>query len=252
MIDMLKKIKRTVLDYFTWFDFNLKKKKYYKNVLELAIEGSDVTVVITSCGREDHLDKMLESFFCFNDAPISNYILVEDAGSKKCVNVFLKYVGKYDHEIIFHENNLGQLISIDEAYSRVETKYVLHLEDDWLFIKPGFIQNSINLYRRHSNICSVSIRPHGDWSSDCILNIGGCYIILFPRNKVWGGIAINPGLYDMSKYNRIAPYSQYNKERKIALMYSWVGYRGVLSNMVDGYVVHAGDGYTTRKKYKVA
>src|SRR5271170_1236016 len=41
---------------------------------------SDVTVVVTSCGRQDLLERTMDSFLKYNRYPISKYIIVEDSG----------------------------------------------------------------------------------------------------------------------------------------------------------------------------
>lgn len=42
--------------------------------------------------------------------------------------------------------NVGQLAAIDVAYKFIETEYYLHLEDDWVFLKPGYIEYAINIF----------------------------------------------------------------------------------------------------------
>ena len=37
----------------------------------------------------------------------------------------------------------GQLRALDEAYKNVRTKWIFHSEDDWEYIKPGFIEMSM-------------------------------------------------------------------------------------------------------------
>tara|TARA_B100000795_G_C22449033_1_gene304905 strand:+ start:89 stop:466 length:378 start_codon:yes stop_codon:yes gene_type:complete len=64
--------------------------------------------------------------------------------------------------IIFNDNNIGQIASIDKAYSFVETPYIFHLEDDWEFYNSGFIEESLNILNIDRNILMVSIRAHND------------------------------------------------------------------------------------------
>ena len=42
--------------------------------------------------------------------------------------------------------HVGQLAAIDMAYSLVETEYIFHSEDDWLYIKPGYIEESLEIF----------------------------------------------------------------------------------------------------------
>jgi len=253
-LQLLRYSKRTLIDYLNVLHFHVSRRRYRISKIDNSIGRQGVTVVITSCGRPDLLEETLESFLKFNDFPIYRYILVEDAGCRECEKLFVEKMSHFNHHVIFHNENHGQLASIDEAYGMVDTKFVFHIEDDWLFIRGGFIDYSIRCFSTFPNVCCVSIRPHKDWevSLDKLKKNDDCYFISTPRNGIWDGIAINPGLYEMAKYRRIAPYFQYRKERQIALMYRFVGYTAVLSNEPQGYIVHAGDGRTTRKRFKVA
>ena len=47
--------------------------------------------------------------------------------------------------MIINEKRLGQMKSIDKAYSEVDTEYIFHCEDDWKFFKNGFIEKSMKL-----------------------------------------------------------------------------------------------------------
>jgi hypothetical protein len=44
---------------------------------------SDVTLVLTSCGRQDLLERTLDSFFVYNTYPIREFIVIEDGDGKK-------------------------------------------------------------------------------------------------------------------------------------------------------------------------
>jgi hypothetical protein len=45
--------------------------------------ASDVTLVLTSCGRQDLLERTLDSFFVYNTYPIREFIVIEDGDGKK-------------------------------------------------------------------------------------------------------------------------------------------------------------------------
>jgi hypothetical protein len=129
--------------------FNLDHKEY--NVVDILIlplgfkreqKPSDVTFVLTSCGRMDLLEKTLDSFFKYNTYPIDRYLIIEDSTNSdvfercKALNI-VQYNNKL--EFIFNHEKLGQLASIDKAYSNVETEYIFHSEDEWEFYQGGFI-----------------------------------------------------------------------------------------------------------------
>lgn len=123
---------------------------------------SDVTVVLTSCNRLNLLKETLESFFFCNTYPINEFILIEDSGKitsqeiKECIpQSFQESVS-----IIINKTPLGQLKSIDKAYANIKTKYVFHCEDDWLFYRSGFIEDSKKVLEHDKYILSVWLRNY--------------------------------------------------------------------------------------------
>lgn len=38
---------------------------------------------------------------------------------------------------------VGQAFAIDIAYTLINAPYYFHCEDDWLFLKPGFLEESM-------------------------------------------------------------------------------------------------------------
>ncbi len=138
---------------------------------------SDVTVVLTSCGRFDLLQKTLHSFFSCNTYPLKDFIIIEDSGKsgigdiKQCIPIeFQENVS-----IIINKQAKGQEVSVDRAYQKVTTKYVFHCEDDWLFYRSGFIEDSKKVLATDENIFSVWLR---DYHHDLICYSGAEDIVL--------------------------------------------------------------------------
>jgi len=165
---------------------------------------SDVTFVITSCGRRDLLDQTLQSLFDTDWSLFDCKILVEDSGDPKMKEYLdQKYADVFDL-IIFNDVNIGKLKSIDAAYSYVKTKYVFHCEDDWFFYRQGFLKDSIKILEHDENISMVSLRSYYwdfQYNSQLILderidleNIA--YYKLKDRNEKtpMNGFCLNPGL----------------------------------------------------------
>ena len=118
---------------------------------------SEVTVVLTSCGRFDLLAQTLTSFFEHNTYPIRKFILVEDSGKDEVRDAVPdEYRNQFD--FIINKPKLGQVASIDRAYSQVETKYIFHCEDDWLFYRPGFMEDSIKILEAEEHALMVRLR----------------------------------------------------------------------------------------------
>ena len=122
----------------------------------------EVSLVITSCGRFDLLERTLDSFFKYNTYPIKKVIITEDSTEG---NKLRKLTSKYKDQnfsLIINETRLGQLKSIDRAYKEVDTEYIFHCEDDWEFLKEGFIEKSMEVIEDNPKIAIVGLRPRED------------------------------------------------------------------------------------------
>ena len=103
---------------------------------------SDVTFFLTSCKRHDLLKICLESFEEHNTYPIQRGIIIEDSPEdiSWCRDI-LKSIPNL--ELINTGGRQGQIRNIDRCYAMIDTTYVFHCEDDFQFIKNGFIEPSI-------------------------------------------------------------------------------------------------------------
>ena len=193
---------------------------------------SDTTAVITSCGRQDLLEITIDSFLKFNSYPIQQYIITEDSGIQN-VNDSLK--AKYSHLPILwieNPNRRGQVACIDDAYTRVRTKYIFHCEDDWLFFRPGFIEKSRIILEKSPAILQVWLRSERDTQyhpiePDILRAVSGDEVVYFSRMcrhylRVFSGFSFNPGLRRKSDYELLAPYSQYRNEGHISVAYEYL------------------------------
>ena len=127
----------------------------------------EVTLVITSCGRFDLLKRTLDSFFEKNTYPIKKIIITEDSTEgKKLENLISQYENeknKHNFCLIINETREGQLRSIDKAYNEVDTEYIFHCEDDWIFLKKGFIEKSLKLLKEDRTLLTVGLRSRKDF-----------------------------------------------------------------------------------------
>ncbi len=129
----------------------------------------EVSLVITSCGRFDLLKRTLDSFFEKNSYPIKKIIITEDSTEGEKLK---KLISRYENHnicLIINEERLGQLKSIDKAYEEVETEYIFHCEDDWEFLKEGFIEKSMEILEENPKILMVGLRDREDYGEDFFL-----------------------------------------------------------------------------------
>jgi hypothetical protein len=205
-----------------------------------------ITFVLTSCGRVDLLEKTVDSFLEWNDYPIYRYIIIDDSADNdvfediKKLNE-IKWKNKF--ELFFNEEKIGQTKSIDKIYNTINTKYIFHCEDDWLFYNKGFIKDSIDILDTDDNIFQVWIRPKSDGIFNKIdpqhvrSNNGAIYRKVLPAsyaiNQINGeriivrdyiGVSFNPGLRRKRDYNIIESYHSFGHEHLIDAYYRDNGY----------------------------
>lgn len=109
---------------------------------------------------------------------------------------------------------MGQIAAIDYAYSRVETPYIFHLEDDWDFYRPGYIEKSLLLLEAHPKCLQVYIRAVTDTQKHPILPhqhvTEGVEWRRMAYNHIlmgeWHGFLFNPGLRRLADYVSIGGY----------------------------------------------
>lgn len=191
-------------------------------------KDSDVTLVVTSCGRFDLLKQTLASFDTFNTAPIRAVLITEDSGDpavQACIPEHWR-----EHTTFFiNQPRLGQLRSIDLAYAHVKTPWIFHCEDDWAFYRPGFIEDSRILLEDDPQALQVWLR-----SLAHDLAIHSPYVFRGPRRIVqgvaayevcsqkadWQGFSFNPGLRRLVDYQQHAPYAGHASEKELSRCYA--------------------------------
>ena len=217
-----------------------------------------VTAVLTSCGRQDLLERTLDSFFEFNSFPLERIIVVEDghAGANAALMRKFKH-----HPMVWLGTNwrVGQIDAIDCAYALVDTEFIFHLEDDWEFYSPGFIEKSIPILDARPECFEVLIRAIDDINGHPLLpDVESVAGVAYRRLTLdylgsWHGFSFNPGLRRTADYRRIGSYGEHvghdrfrptNAEADLSLLYRNLGFYCVIlsDNEGRGYVRHLGDG----------
>lgn len=215
----------------------------------------EVTVVLTACNRADLLEKTLDSFFQMNTYPIKRFIIIDDGMNFGC-NDFVKEKYEFPIELIYNNPKLFQIKSIDYAYSLVDTEYIFHMEEDWLFLKPSFIEDSMKVLEADSNILQVQLRGIDDTTlkhpwHDGIYELDGLQMVMLRYMGVWNGFSFNPGLKRLSDWkvlpngydgcDRITPAEQsggVTLECDISVEYARRG--KVVMRFLESYVTHIG------------
>jgi hypothetical protein len=168
----------------------------------------DVTLVITACNRPHYLARTIDSFVRHNTYPLARAIIIEDSG-RAGIDDFAR--SKFDCavELVYNARNVGQMRSIDDAYSRVDTPYVFHCEEDWEFVRPGFIEASKAVLEAEPRVVCVWLRGIDDTNGHPLEASGHRGYAYLERGYrgVWHGFTLNPGLRRLADYELLAPYS---------------------------------------------
>ena len=76
-------------------------------------------------------------------------------------------IGPYDHikkkwekklELIFNEKKKGQIQSIVDTYSKINTPYIFHCEDDWVYTRKNFIEDSLKILKTDDVACIIDAK----------------------------------------------------------------------------------------------
>ena len=223
-----------------------------------------VTIVVTACGRLGLLQRTLETFNNFNTYPVTEVIIVDDSGSPE---IHRDIQNKFpDYTLVLEKKNRGQIACIDHAYSLVRTPYIFHTEDDWEFLRSGFIEQSMVILENYADVMQVWLRgvkdTNGHPIEEDVFNVDGVLFrnvtLVPPHDPAWHGFTLNPGLRRLSDYKRIAPFKGIGKdprnhvnECEIGEVYYKLGYRAV--TLLDQYCKHIGGAdsvYTKQGFYK--
>lgn len=206
---------------------------------------AEVTLVLTSCARFDLLRETLQSFQKYNDFPLKRFLLIEDSGDPSVYKVTEEFPD-LKIEVVLNKPSLGQHASIDRAYSMVETEYIFHCEDDWLFLRKGIIADSVALMDNDPSIALVWAR--GDegapkWIKKTARTVQSGVAIrpIDPRaHHLWGNFTFNPGLRRLSHYKMMPGGYTVNAEGRTSIFLKRRGYRMVI--LAETGVGHIGVG----------
>jgi hypothetical protein len=216
--------------------------------MEEQLPKRGVTVILTSCGRQDLLERTIDSFLKFNTYPIDKWWIYEDSG---VVGINDRLKEKYPFiNWIEPPQRTGQIVALDTLWSKVETEYAFTLEDDWEFYRSGFIEDSMAILEANPTIGQVWIRERNDTNGHPIQWIEGQeWGIMKTNHGLWTGLCFNPSLKRTADYTLIAPFNkwtQFNRkqpwkaESDIGRIYAARGFKAAI--LPKGYIRHLGEG----------
>ena len=217
-----------------------------------------VSVVLTSCQRHDLLERTLDSFIAFNTFKIHELILVEDGPSPP--HFLREYDFPFPLRVICTGQRVGQIAAIDYAYSHVRTEHIFHMEDDWEFFRPQFIEKSLIVLSENEKCLQVWLRALSDTNGHTtekeLLSTDGILWRKLDYNfdGMWHGFSFNPGLRRIKDYVDLDGFGIHtlglpewsdesgSRETKISQLYKERGmFAAILADgNGKGYVRHLG------------
>jgi len=228
----------------------------------------EITMVLTSCNRPNELQITLESFFKFNTYQIKKIIIIDDSGKLGCIDECLYLIpSNVEKNIIYNKENIGQISSIDKAYSLVDTEYIFHCEDDWEFYDYGFIEKSMEILSTNEKIYTIWLREYQNFkvvqngqpvNPNIVNNTHRILSVFKERTNTWSGFTFNPGLRRLKDCKLLMPYSQYvgsnecncgGVEQALSNLYYKKGFVSAITLNEKGFIRHIGWDNPTIREY---
>jgi hypothetical protein len=200
----IDKIVQTVNKFTSLYD-----KFNYSNIISNKINNNEynnskkikVFLSITSCKRYDLFTKTIDSIMvCFKDIELIDYFLCVDDNSSKedRTNMLKKY--PFFKYIFKNEDEKGHLKSMNIIHNKLrelKPKYWIHLEDDWVFIKPfNYVKTCMDFLEnnRDDNIHQILFNKNYGETLNCYNLVGGSKLKSLDENDYLLHIKDEPDL----------------------------------------------------------
>lgn len=179
----------------------------------------DITVVLTSCGRKDVLLQTLAGFHKYYKP--ARFIVIEDKADKdieRAVKAAFPNI-----EMVLNSPQLGQMASIDKAYSMVTSKYIFHMEDDREPSGYNNIADCLALLDKNECLSGICLNnmvdvPQKYWKYD-ELKEGDTtfYYMQVKAHPEWFGYSFNPSLLKREIWLQHQPFKGFVTEENLSL-----------------------------------
>ncbi|MET0605118.1 MAG: hypothetical protein ABWZ80_01560 [Beijerinckiaceae bacterium] len=121
-----------------------------------------------------------------------------------------------------NDPKLGQMRSIDRLYDSVVTPYVIHLEDDWEFIRPIELERIVGMLEKRPDV-SVALLAHREYAPHLergarLTGIDGLAYKCFEHDThpLWFSYSFNPSIVRIDLWRRLGPFAKYETEEKLS------------------------------------
>ena len=212
----------------------------------------DISFTCTTSRRLKLFIRTLDSFLecCLDRDLIKKWLVSDDGSSDDEIKTMKK---RYPFLEIRRSKGNGQAGNLNTLFDRVDTEYIIHCEDDWLFIKKGnLINDSIAIINDDERIKEVIFRG---WCGVTINSGDLRYRLHYHHphfephiaskyDARWLGYSLNPGVQHFKTIKKYLPYREdFNPrqqfwDRIAAFRYLKDGYKR--ASFTDNYIQHLG------------
>jgi len=225
-----------------------------------------ICFTITSGRRFNLFVKTMGSFLdcCLDRDLIVRYICSDDRSSKEDLGRMKEL---YPFLEIYSSLRSGQAANLNNVFSKVDTDFFFHCEDDWLFVKKdNFLRKLFDITNSDNRLKNVTLRH---WKCVYVKRNGVEYRmhVHFTKDRLayndplvlrtdcmWYGYSLNPGLQHLPTVRQLGPYDEeFEKnnpkvpqyfDRPQAQKYMEMGLKR--ANLVENYVEHIGGDHPVR------
>ena len=216
------------------------------------------TLVLTSCNRPAFLQETLQSILTSDLTGIARIIVIEDSVSPHIKPLIDEQLGgaPVPYSFLQNDKNRGQIYSVDRAYAQVDTPYVYHCEDDWVFPQGLRLAESRMVLDDDPDITAILGRNLKKYPRKRIMRRGNKPVIFHAGSAAyvkfdltfsddWGGFSFNPGLRRMADYHALGGYGHIGPEVEISKHYRRLGKHTAF--LLGGEVTHIGTKHTVKR-----
>ena len=184
------------------------------------MKGHDITLCLTIGRRPELLRQTLTSIF--DRMECDHIIAINDFRDEETNQVFRELCphGK----LINLDKQLGHHLAVDTMYAQVETSYIFHCEDDWLFDQPIEIEKYLQLLQNNKKATAICLRklsdfPFSDEEKSKIQYLNTQPLdtaCLIQVHEQWYGYTFNPHIVPLQLWKDIGGFAQFKKERHVS------------------------------------
>lgn len=244
--------------YFIVFNiivFTCQLLLFYHFVANNRKENS-ITITMTTCNRKDLTIRTIESLIKYNRGKVNSINMLVDCYNKEFVetieNRYDKFVKIIYPRFNHRKRDLKHMNNIQQLFETVDTEWWVHLEDDWEFVREGFIRDSIDILSNSDLYMIIGrepnvFKPKVDYWID---HHHGVLRINSGPNGSFCSYSANAAVINTKKARQlIGNFSNYKGEWDVSKQLGKKGVRvGIFKNY---YYKHIGDNMSTMHSVKL-